>query len=226
MPRLRLLASALALTLALPLAHAAGADGRSIDKVNGSITASAGQAWGALTTVNGSIHVEDGVTTGNAETVNGSIKVGDSARTGSLQTVNGSIRLGRDVQAGDLTTVNGSVFADHGDRLARDIETVNGSIGLVHTELAGGIRTVTGDITVGVSSHVHGGIHVEKQQHGWNLNLVRQRPPRIVVGPNATVDGPLVFEREVVLYVHDSAKTGPVTGAKVLHFSGDHAPME
>lgn len=226
MPRIRLLAATLALTLALPLAHAADNGAHGVDKVNGSITASAGQAWGALTTVNGSIHVEDGVTTGNAETVNGSIKVGDNARTGDLQTVNGSIRLGRDVQAGDLTTVNGSVFADHGDRLAKDIETVNGSIGLVHTELAGGIRTVTGDITVGVNSHVHGGIHVDKQQHGFSIHLGKQRPPHIVIGPGATVDGPLVFEREVVLYVHDSAKTGPVTGAKVLHFSGDHAPME
>ncbi|NUS38419.1 MAG: hypothetical protein HOQ02_05285 [Lysobacter sp.] len=225
MPRPSLLAATLALALALPVAHAA--DVNSIDKVNGSITASAGQTYGALTTVNGSIHVEDGVTTGNAETVNGSIKVGDNARTGTLETVNGSIRLGHDVQGGNVTTVNGSVFADHGDRLSKDIETVNGSIGLVHAELAGGIRTVNGDVTVGVNSHVHGGIHVEKNNnHGWSIHFGRQRPPRIVVGPGATVDGPLVFEREVVLYVHDSAKIGPVTGAKVLHFSGEHAPTE
>ena len=224
MPRIRLLAATLALTLALPLAYAA--DGKDVDKVNGSITASAGQAWGDLTTVNGSIHVDDGVTVSDGETVNGSIKVGDNARTGDLQTVNGAIRLGRGVQAGDLTTVNGSIFADYGSRLAKDIETVNGSIGIVHTELAGGIRTVTGDITVGVNSHVHGGIHVDKQQHGWSIHLGKQRPPRVIVGPGATVDGPLVFQREVVLYVHDSARIGAVTGAKVLHFSGDHAPME
>ncbi|MGN6512564.1 MAG: hypothetical protein ACTHKZ_03200 [Lysobacteraceae bacterium] len=226
MPRIRLLAATLALTLALPLAHAADGHARDVEKVTGSITASAGQAWGDLTTVNGSIHVEDGTTVGDAETVNGSIQVGDKARTGDLETVNGGIRLGRDVQAGDLTTVNGSVFADHGSRLARDIETVNGSIGLVHTDLAGGIRTVNGDITVGVNSHVHGGIHVDKQQHGWNIQFGKQRPPRVIVGPGATVDGPLVFQREVVLYVHDSARIGPVTGAKVLHFSGDHAPAE
>jgi DUF4097 and DUF4098 domain-containing protein YvlB len=224
MPRFRLLAATLALALAVPLAYAGDT---SIDKVNGSITASAGQTYGALTTVNGSIHVEDGVTAGHAETVNGSIHVGDNARTGSLETVNGGIHLGHDVQAGDITTVNGSVFADHGDRLSKDIETVNGAIGLVHTELAGGIRTVNGDITVGVNSHVHGGIHVEKNtNHGLSIHFGTQRPPRIIIGPHATVDGPLVFEREVVLYVHDSAKIGPVTGATVRHFSGDHAPAE
>ena len=226
MPRIHLLAATLALTLAVPLAHAGTTNG-SIDKVNGSITASAGQTYGSLTTVNGSIHIEDGVTAANAETVNGSIHVGDNARTGTLETVNGGIHLGHDVQAGNVTTVNGGVFADHGDRLSKDIETVNGAIGLVHTELAGDIRTVNGDITVGVNSHVHGGIHVEKNNnHGWNIHLGTQKPPRIVVGPNATVDGPLVFEREVVLYVHDTAKIGPVTGATVRHFSGDHAPTE
>ena len=225
MPRIRLLAATLALLVAVPLAHAG--DANSVDKVNGSITASAGQTWGSLTTVNGSIHIEDGVTTANAETVNGSIHVGDNARTGTLETVNGGIQLGHDVQAGDITTVNGAVFADHGDRLSKDIETVNGAIGLVHTELAGGIRTVNGDITVGVNSHVHGGIHVEKNNpHGWSIHMGKPRPPRIIIGPHATVDGPLVFEREVVLYVHDSAKIGAVTGATVRHFSGDHAPTE
>ena len=224
MPRSRLLAAALTLALATPFAHAADT---SIDKVNGSITASAGQTYGALTTVNGSIHIDDGVTAGNAETVNGSIHVGDNARTGSLETVNGGVTLGHDVQAGNVTTVNGAVFADHGDRLSKDIETVNGAIGLVHTELAGDIRTVNGDITVGVNSHVHGGIHVEKNNnHGWSIHFGKPKTPRIVVGPGASVDGPLVFEREVVLYVHDSAKIGPVTGATVRHFSGDHAPSE
>jgi DUF4097 and DUF4098 domain-containing protein YvlB len=226
MPRIHLLAATVVLALAVPLAHAANTNG-SIDKVNGSITASAGQTYGSLTTVNGGIHVEDGATTGNAETVNGGIHVGNNVHTGSLETVNGGIHLGQNVQAGNVTTVNGGVFADHGDTLSKDIETVNGAIGLVHTDLAGDIRTVNGDITVGVNSHVHGGIHVEKNnKHGFNIHFGTQKPPRIVIGPNATVDGPLVFEREVVLYVHDSAKIGAVTGATVRHFSGDHAPTE
>ena len=41
----------------------------------------------------------------------------------------------------------------------------------------------------------------------------RQRIPRIVIGPNAVVDGALVFERDVVLYVHDTARIGSVRGA-------------
>ena len=131
------------------------------------------------------------------------------------------------MQAGDITTVNGSVFADHGDRLSKDVETVNGAIGLVDTDLGGGIETVSGDITVGVGSHVKGGIRVEKpNQHGFSLHFGKQRPPRIVIGPNAVVDGALVFEREVTLYVHDSARIGQVTGATAKRYSGATPPAE
>ena len=34
--------------------------------------------------------------------------------------------------------------------------------------------------------------------------------PRIVIGPDAVVDGALVFERDVVLFVHDTARIGAV----------------
>ena len=45
----------------------------------------------------------------------------------------------------------------------------------------------------------------------------------MIIGPNARVDGPLVFEREVELYVHDSAKIGPVTGATAVRYDGADA---
>ena len=48
-----------------------------------------------------------------------------------------------------------------------DVSTVNGAIGLVDTDLGGGIETVNGDITVGVGSHVKGGIQVEKPSGNW-----------------------------------------------------------
>jgi hypothetical protein len=76
---------------------------------------------------------------------------------------------------------------------------------------------------VGIGSHVHGGIHVEKPGPSW-ISLHKNKPPRIIIGPNAQVDGPLVFEREVVLYVHTTAKVGSITGAKAIPFSTDTAP--
>ncbi|GAB2622327.1 DUF4097 family beta strand repeat-containing protein [Novilysobacter erysipheiresistens] len=214
------LAISLALLATSPAALAANDDH---SKVNGTVRVDAGERAGDLDTVNGSIKVDTGAQVGDAETVNGSIRIADNVHAGGLSTVNGSIRTGRDVEIGaDVGTVNGSVFVDRGGNIGGDVETVNGAIGLVDTDVAGGIETVNGDLTVGVGSHVRGGIHYEKPGQQW-ISFNR-RDPRVIIGPNARVDGPLVFERDVELYVHESAQIGAVTGATAIRYQGDRAP--
>lgn len=211
----------LLLALLIPCGSAWAVD--DISKVNGSITADAGQAYGDLQTVNGNIKVGAGTTTHSIETVNGGIIVEEGARTGSVSTVNGKIAIGQRVIAGgNLETVNGSIFTDRGSQIEGSIETVNGGIGLVETRLRNGITTVNGDITVGVGSHVEGGIHIEKPNFSISFNAPRK--PRVIIGPNASVAGELRFEREVVLYVHRTASIGPVTGAEPVPFDTDAAP--
>ena len=191
---------------------------QSIDKVNGGITAAAGQRYGDLETVNGGIQLEDGAQLEDASTVNGGIHGGDDVRAGSLETVNGGVTLGKRAQVAEASTVNGQLFFDRGSRVRGDVGNVNGSIGLVGTEVGGNIETVSGDITVGADSRVKGHLRVEKpNKHGFSIG--KQRVPRIVIGPNAVVDGPLRFERKVTLYVHTSARIGTVTGATALPYS-------
>lgn len=213
----------LALLLALmPIAPGAMAN-ENISKVNGGIRAEAGQNYGNLDTVNGGITVESGVTARNINTVNGGIRIGDNVHAGSVETVNGGITLGRNVTlSGGMETVNGSIFSDHGGRIGGGVETVNGSIGLVGTSIDGDIETVGGSITVGLGSEVRGGIYVRKP--GFSLSLTAPRKPRVIIGPNAVVRGDLEFEREVVLYVHRSAKIGRVKGASMQIFDTDTAP--
>ncbi|HVI57844.1 MAG TPA: hypothetical protein VM619_03075 [Luteimonas sp.] len=218
---------ALALSLLLATGVAAASDGESIDKVNGSITAEAGKSYGDLETVNGSIKLEDGAHVGDAQTVNGSIKAGDNIEAGSLGTVNGGLRIGAQARIEDgLETVNGGIFVGRGGKLGKGIETVNGAIGIVATEVGGGIETVNGDITVGIDSHVHGGVKVSKPTSNWMPIRFGNRKPRIVIGPNAVVDGDLVFEREVTLYVHKSARTGKIIGATPTTFDTPSAPKD
>ena len=214
-----------ALFLALALSASTAFAQQDVSKVNGGITAEAGQVYGDLDTVNGSIRIGGGATVDDASTVNGSITAGEKATAGSLETVNGSIRLERNVTVnGGLETVNGAIFVDRGGKVKKGVETVNGSIGLVATHVGGDVETVRGNITVGIDSHVAGGLRVEKSTGFFNNN--NKTPPRIVIGPNAVVEGPLVFERPVVLYVHKTAKIGPVTGATAQRFDGDTAPKE
>jgi DUF4097 and DUF4098 domain-containing protein YvlB len=210
------------LPLALALATPAFA-AQDVDKVNGSITVEPGETAGNLETVNGSIRIGANARTGKAETVNGSISVAENVEAGGLETVNGSIRVaGNGKLTSSLETVNGGVFVDRGGDVRGDIETVNGAIGLVDTDLSGGITTVNGDVTVGVNSHVKGGIHYTKPNQSWfSFN---KRDPKVIIGPNAVVDGPLVFERKVELYVHNTAKIGPVTGATAVRYDGATTP--
>src|SRR5690606_15066388 len=187
-----------------------------------------GKAYGDLETVNGSIRLEDGAHSRDAQTVNGSIKAGDDVEAGDVGTVNGSIRFGRRARiTGGLETVNGGIFVDRGGNVARGIETVNGAIGIVATDVGGGIETVNGDVTVGIDSHVRGGLKVHKQNSTWMpIRFGKNRKPRIVVGPGAVIDGDLVFEREVTLYVHSSARIGNVTGATAAAFDTPRAPRD
>lgn len=200
---------------------------RDIDKVNGSITAEAGQAYGDLGTVNGGIQLDRGASAEDVETVNGGIRADDDVATHDVSTVNGAIRFGRQARiTGNLETVNGGVFTDRGSRISGDVSTVNGAIGLVGTSVDGRIETVNGDVTVGADSRVAGGIRIEKPHGNFGLNFGKHKIPRVVVGPNAVVEGPMVFEREVKLYVHASARIGSVSGATAVRYEGSTPPKE
>lgn len=198
---------------------------RDIDKVNGSIVAEAGQAYGRLETVNGGITLGHGARAAGVEAVNGGIQAGDDVTLRSASTVNGGIRFGQRARvAGDVETVNGGITLDRGSVVRGNVSTVNGGIGLLASTVEGRVETVTGDITVGSGSRVIGGIKVEKPKGGLHGLFDKPKIPRIVIGPDAVVDGPMVFEREVRLYVHARARIGSVTGASAIRYDGDRPP--
>lgn len=198
---------------------------RNIDKVNGHITAESGQRYGDLETVNGGIDLERSTHAGSVETVNGGIEAADDVTTGNVSTVNGGIRFGRQARIdGDLETVNGGIYTDRSSQISGSVSTVNGGIGLVGTRVEGSLETVNGDITVGADSYVKGGIHIEKPHNGFGGLFGKPKVPRIVIGPNAVVEGPMVFEREVKLFVHASARIGNVQGATSVRYDGPKPP--
>ena len=56
---------------------------------------------------------------------------------------------------------------------------------------------------------------------GWNNN---QRRPKIIIGPDSKVLGDIVLEREVELFISESAEVGGVSGEMsmddAVRFSG------
>jgi len=226
----------LALLACLPLA-AVASDGK-VSKVNGSVRVEAGQTAGDVSTVNGSVTIEEGATASDVDTVNGSITIernatvekvesvnggvslGANAKAASVETVNGTLKLAEGVQvSGDVSAVNGSAQLAKGADIKGELANVNGKMTIDAAHVGGGLKTVNGDILVGADSRIEGGILVEKPNLNWFSR--NRRPPRIVIGPGAVVEGKLRFEHEVQLLVSDRAKIGPVEGATPVPFSGD-----
>jgi DUF4097 and DUF4098 domain-containing protein YvlB len=196
-------------------AVALGATGN-ISKVNGSIDVDAGQQAGDVSTVNGSISIGSAAQVRDVETVNGSVRIDDRATARAVETVNGAVTVGESVTVSEgVSAVNGKLTLRRGARVDGRLENVNGDFRLEGATVRGGIETVNGDVFVGSGSRVEQGIHVEKNR-GWSWN--KSSRPSITIESGATVEGPLVFEREVDLYVGSSAVIGPVEGvAPVRH---------
>jgi DUF4097 and DUF4098 domain-containing protein YvlB len=193
------------------------------NKVNGSIHVPVGKPPGAVATVNGAIQVDDNASITSAKTVNGSVHLGDHASATSLTNVNGSIALGAGAHvSGSASSVNGELTLGDGAEISGSLENVNGRITLANAHVGGGIKTVNGSMSITGASHVEGGILVEKPS-GDFFKLVRD-VPRIVIGPGATVQGELRFERTVQLFVSDKATIGTVTGATPISFTGETPP--
>lgn len=215
--------------LVLPLALAACVKG-----VNGSVDVPAGTTVSAATTVNGSVNLGANAKADKATTVNGSIHLADGAQAGAAHTVNGDITLeSRAKVSGNAATVNGALKLAPGSVVNGALTNVNDSIEIDGAHVGHGIDTVNGDIHITGNAVVDGGIKVDKAGDNGSGNTFfgihfgngSKHVPRIVIDAGATVNGPLIFERPVKLYISDRAKVpGPISGATAVTFTGAAPP--
>lgn len=192
--------------------------------VNGSISIGEGAVIsGSVETVNGTIRIEKNARVEDAETVNGSIRMASGVTAEDVGSVNGSIRLGENVTIdGEVSVVNGKISLDRGTRVADDVSNVNGEISLTGAEIGGDLTTVNGDVTLEEGSTLRGNLIIEKPG-GWGWNRDR-RKPKVIIGPGSKVIGSIELEREVELFISESAEVGGVTGEMgmddAVRFSG------
>lgn len=231
---------------AMPLAlSACGGNGH--DKVLGSVNVASGSSVNDATTVNGAVNVEANAKAGDATSVNGSINIAANGHVADATTVNGGINLGEHASVQkDATTVNGSVSLAAGATVQGDATTVNGGVGLAagavvqgsltnvnghitidDAHVGKGITTVNGDIDITGKSVVDGGIQVKKATGGGFLGIhfESNKVPTITIGPGATVNGALTFEKPVRLFIsNDAHVAGPISGAQAVKFAGATPP--
>jgi hypothetical protein len=200
------------------------ADGAS--SVNGSVTVGSGAiVTGDVSTVNGTIRIEDNAQVEGADTVNGGLRLGSGVSARGLETVNGSIRVGDNSTIdGGIEAVNGKIELGNGTRVDRGVQNVNGAIEIAGAEVGGNVETVSGDVELTDGAILRGDLIIERPNSwGWNMN--KNRKPRVIIGPGSTVEGTIKLEREVELFISESANVGGVSGVMSMddaeRFSGN-----
>jgi len=201
-----------------------GAESDGASTVNGSITVGENATiTGSVETVNGTIRIDENSRLEDAETVNGSIRIAAGVTAEDVTSVNGSIRLAENVTVGgEVSVVNGKISLDKGTSVVDDVSNVNGEISVVGAEIGGDLETVNGDVTLTDNSTLRGNLVVEEPK-GWGWNNKRRKPV-IIIGPDSRVVGDIRLEREVKLFISESAEVGGVTGElsmdDAVRFSG------
>lgn len=103
------------------------------------------------------------------------------------------------------------------------MSNVNGEIELSGAEVGGDLKTVNGDVSLEDGSVVKGDLVVEKNS-GWGWGKSKSRKPRVVIGPGSRVLGTIILQREVELFISDTAEVGGVEGEMTMddavRFSG------
>jgi len=217
-----MLSPALALDMNKSIKVPDGSETDGHSTINGSISVgSDSTVTGSLETVNGTIRIEENSRVRDAETVNGSVRIDSGVSVEDVSSVNDSVRLAENVTVdGEISVVNGKIDLGRGTSIRQSVSNVNGEMKIVGAEIGGDLSTVNGDVTLSDDAIVRGDLIVEKPG-GWNNN---SRPPKVVIGPGTRVEGMIRLEREVKLYISDTAVFGGVTGKMSLddavRFSG------
>ena len=184
-------------------------------------------AWIALSVVN--------VAYGEPiETITRDISLSTRAQAESLHSMTGAITMQRNARVmGDVETGNGEIVLEAGSEVTGKLSNTTGTIRIDAARVGGLVSTTYGDIYIGADSRLDGGILVHKRNViglslGEDLKLGipvgNATPPRVVIGPRATVAGVLRFKREVELLVSESATIGPVVGATPVMFATEQPP--
>lgn len=203
----------------------AGETADEASSVNGSVTVGEGAiVTGEVSTVNGTIRIEEDARVEDVETVNGAVRISAGVTAENVSTVNGSIRVDENVTVdGYIEAVNGSIGVDNGSTVSRYVSNVNGEIEVKGGQVDGDLSTVNGDVWLTDGSTLRGDLIVEKPG-GWSWGK-KKRVPKVVIGPNSKVLGTINLEREVKLYISESAEVGAVRGELTMddavRFSGD-----
>ena len=125
---------------------------------------------------------------------------------------------------GSVEAVNGSIELGQATRVTRGVANVNGAIELKGADVGGNVETVNGDVELSNGAILRGNLIIEKSK-SWGWNNKKSRKPRVIIGPGSVIEGTIMLERKVELYISESARVGGVSGEMSMddakRFSGN-----
>ncbi len=188
-----------------------------VRNVNGAIVVGTGTRLNEIRNTNGAIDLANDVQASTISGTNGRIRIGQgSAIDGSVANTNGAIELAEDVTvSGSVETTNGPVRVAAGAHITGTVSSRNGPITLTAAR-AGDIAGANGGIELLEGTVVDGEVHL-RDTRGTD----RSGTPKIIIGQDVIVEGPIRIEREAELYIHESSRTGEISGAEPVRFSGE-----
>jgi hypothetical protein len=145
----------------------------------------------------------------------------------SVETLTRDICLAPNSRAASLESLSGAITLQSDAEVTGNVATDSGVVRVEGAHVGGRIETTSGDIYIGPDSRIEGGILVQRRgligfafgDFRLGIPVGSSTPPRVVIGPRASVTGVLRFKREVELLVSDSATIGPVEGATPVMFA-------
>ena len=125
---------------------------------------------------------------------------------------------------GGIEAVNGSISLGEGSSVAKGLSNVNGDISVNGGTVGSDVSTMNGDVSVMDGGVVKGNVIIEKSR-GYNSSGNKSNMPTITIGPGSRVEGVIDVEREVKLFISDTAEVGGVKGVMsmddAVRFSGN-----
>jgi len=219
-PFVRISAAGALLSLFLSTAVGAQDENRYLFNGEHSIRIAPDVEAGTLRTTHASIRMGERSRVRDVKTIDGEVVLAKGSRANSVRSLDGAVRLEEGVKiVHGVATAGGAIVLDDHVDVAGPVSTADGEIRLQNAHVGGGIVTRRGNIHVGGGSRVENGIRV-KRAFCLCINGGLLTNPRVVIGPGAVVQGTLLFERKVTLYVSDTATIGDVVGGTAVRFSG------
>ncbi len=199
-----------------------------IDVTSGDITLGPRAQSATIDSTSGNVHVmQSAIVNGAIDTTSGDVRLMAGARSNGIDTSSGNVELAANVSVnGTIDTSSGYVVGTAA-QIMGSIDTSSGDISLTASRVNGSVLTNSGRVHVVMRSVIGGNLKLRKNNCDWSwFSSCKTQETTVIIGANSAINGALIAERPVRLYVHPSARVGRIIGDQITRLTEAQAVAE